>query len=816
MTNKLDKSKYYIHLIIVAIFLFISYIYCSPQLEGKKLRTQDGINYEGMAKEAKDFHKKTGDYALWTNSMFGGMPTYLISLPHPENLFKAVVNFYSTIIKRPAIFIFLYLIGFYLTLLMFGVNPWLSMIGAIGFAFSSYFFIILGAGHYSKALAIAYMSPTIASIYYAYEKKHIWGSILFGVFFSIELLMGHFQITYYALLVILLYVLFKLINDIKEKQLKEFTRTTGYVFIAALLAVGSNFSSLYLTYDYGKDSMRGKSELSHDKDNKTGGLDKDYATAWSYGVDETLTLLIPDFKGGSSGGALSKKSAVYKLFERSQGKSYAQKIIKQMPLYWGTQPFTSGPVYLGSIILFIFVLGLFIIKGRLKWWILTATILALLLAWGKNFMFFTNLFLDYFPGYNKFRTVSMILVVVEFTVPLLAFISLQKILNSEIEKKVLFKYIKYSFFIVGGISLFFALFPGMFFDFKAPSDQNYINQGGQMFVDALKQDRLSLLQMDSFRSLAFVTISGIILLAFIYNKINKTTAIVLLGVFILFDMWPVDKRYFNNDNFVSKRKADVPYVPTNADKLILKDTDPDFRVLNLIVNTFNDASTSYFHKSIGGYHGAKMKRYQELIDYHISKQNMKVLNMLNTKYFILPGDNNQPQVQINMAALGNAWFVNNYKLVENADEEIQSLYDFEPAKTAIVDKRFKDYFKDFNPIPDSTATIQLIKYSPNELNYKTKNVSEQLAVFSEIYYSKGWKAYIDGNLTPHIRVNYVLRALRIPAGEHEITFKFQPKAYKIGNVVSLISSWILIISFLVYILFLYSKNKKEKRLAKNL
>jgi len=651
------------------------------------------------------------------------------------------------------------------------------------------------------------MPPIIAGVYHALNKNAIWGSLAVAIFLSLQILVNHLQITYYTLLIILIYIIFHLIYVIQEDKFKEIIKPAISLFIAVVLAVGSNFASLYLTYDYGKDSMRGKSELKADIEKKTSGLDKDYATAWSYGVDETITLLIPNFKGGASGGELSQKSAIYELFEKNQGKAIAKRVIKSLPLYWGNQTFTAGPVYVGAVIIFFFVLGLFVIKGRLKWWIVAATLLSIMLAWGRNFMFLTDIFLDYFPGYNKFRTVSMTLIIAEFTIPLLALLAVQKILFSEIDRKILLNKTKVAFYIVGGLTLFFAIFPGMFFDFSSEMDQYRIGQ--QVIIDALIEDRKDLLQTDAFRSFVFIAFSGLLLLAYIYKKVNRNTAVILLGLIVLIDMWPVNKRYLNNDDFISKRKVETPYEPTQADKFIMKDTDIHFRVLNLTRDIDKDGATSYFHKSIGGYHGAKMKRYQELIDYHISKQNMDVLNMLNAKYFIVPSKDRVPEPQINFEALGNAWFVSDIKLVENADEEIDALNYFDPAKEAIVDIRFEQYLNDKDDILDSTATINLETYSPDYLKYKSNSKSNQLAVFSEIYYNKGWNAYIDQEVVPHFRVNYVLRALNVPAGEHVVEFKFQPKAYYTGNMISGISSGILILLIIGFIVLEFLKPKEQ-------
>ncbi len=795
------------HVIAIVLFIAISFTYFSPVLQNKTLHQHDVSMFKGASKEIQDFRDKTGKEPLWTNSMFSGMPAYLISVKYPYNFFKTIHKFMGLGLSAPANMMFLLLLGFYILLLAFKVDPVLSIAGAIAFALSSYFLIVIGAGHNTKVVAIAYMSPLIGGIALAYRRKMLLGALIFAFFFALQLTVNHLQITYYTFLTILIFGFVELYFAFKQKLLKKFLKVTLALVVAAFLAIGANFANLYLTYDYGKDSIRGKTELTSEKENRTSGLDKDYATAWSYGVAETFTLLVPDLMGGASGGELPKSSETYKLIKNSYGQAYANQAIKQMPTYWGDQPMTSGPVYVGAIIFFLFVLGLIIVKGPIKWWLLFATILSITLAWGKNFMPLTDFFLDYFPGYNKFRAVSMILVIAEFTMPLLGILALKQIFDEKIEKKQLFKALKISLGIVGGLLLIFALLPGMFFDFSAPSDQQYLAQGAKEFVDAIRHDRETLLQKDAFRSLIFVLLSVIAILAYYFKKLNKTSAYIVFALLFIIDLWPIDKRYLNNDDFISNRKQKEIFQPTPADLQILQDKSLDYRVFNATVSTFNDASTSYFHKSIGGYHGAKMRRYQELIDYQISKQNMAVLNMLNTKYFIIPTKEQGPVVQMNPQALGNAWFVKNYKIVDNADAEIEALTNFNPAETAIVDKRFSNDLKDFKA-SDNSGTIKLEKYEPNYLVYKSSANGKRLAVFSEIYYAKGWNAYIDGKLTPHFRVNYVLRAMIIPEGEHKIEFKFEPKAYSTGNTIELISS-ILFLLAIVGILYFEFKSVKN-------
>jgi hypothetical protein len=517
--------------------------------------------------------------------------------------------------------------------------------------------------------------------------------------------------------------------------------------------------------------------------------------------------------GSSSHASLGKKTETFQALKANQVPN-AEAICQALPMYWGTQPFTSGPVYVGAIVFFLFVLGLFVVKGSLRWWLLTATILSLLLAWGKNFMFLTDLFLDYFPGYNKFRSVAMILVIAEFAMPLLGIIVVKNIVEENIDLKKFMKYFKIVLGSIIGLLLIFAIMPGMFYDFNAASDAELSSKGWPDFLlDALRIDRKSMFTSDAFRSLIFILLFAVALLALIYKKISKSVFYAIFAILIIADMWPVNKRYLNSDSFVSKSDEAQPFKPTQANNFILKDKDPNFRVLNVAVNTFNDASTSYFHNSIGGYHGAKMKRYQELIEYHISKNNMSVLNMLNTKYFIVPTKDRGPMPQQNYGALGHAWFVNHYRLVQNADSEIMALNKFDPKTEAIVDKRFEAEVKTLSIVEDSLATIELLSYKPNHLTYKSKAKTDQLAIFSEIYYNngKGWEAYVDGKPVPHFRANYVLRAMKVPAGEHTIEYKFEPKSYYTGEKISLASSVLLIILFVGLIVReLFFINKSEK------
>ena len=791
------------HLIVLLLFALISISYFSPVIEGKRLDAHDKKTHQGMSKEVVDFRNKTGKEALWTNSMFSGMPAYQISAKYKSNLIQYVDNIFKIGLPRPANLLFLYLLGFYFLLLSLGVDYRLSIIGAIAFAFSSYFFIIIQAGHFTKAHAISYLPMVVASVIFTYRKNMFLGGALTALTVALQLYCNHLQITYYLLLILIIFGVIQLVQAIKNDNIIDFAKRSLILLFSALLAAGTSYTRLATTLEYSKDSTRGKSELTDNLDNKTSGLDKDYATQWSYGKAETFTLLIPNFHGGASIGSLSEDSETYNAIKRSPN---AKKIIEQVPLYWGDQPIVSGPTYAGSIVILLFFLGLIIVRSELRIWLLLATILSIMLAWGKNFMFLTEWFLDYFPGYNKFRAVSMILIVAEFTLPLLGFLGLNKFMNSNVNTILKENALKYSFYITAGLCLFFALMPSLFFDFTAIQDINLKKSGWP--VEALQADRAILLSSDAWRSLIFVSLAFLVLWMFLKNKLQSKYTMLIIGTLIIVDMWTINKRYLNETHFIRKSKAVNPYVPTNADRLILQDKDLNFRVYNQSVSTFNDASTSYFHKSIGGYHGAKLKRYQELIEQHISNGNMKVLNMLNTRYFITQNG----QVQRNPDALGNAWFVDNINIVQDADSEILALNNFDPSNTAIVDKRFLSQL--YNTKSDNTdlvinnlnykdnanSKISLLEYQPNYLKYSINAEEDGVVIFSEIFYDKGWNAYVDDALHSYFRANYVLRGMSISKGEHTIEFRFEPKTYTTGENISLASSIILLL-FLAFTSF---------------
>ena len=804
---KFSWKKSVPHITAIILFLLLPIIYFSPVLENKQLSQHDSQTYIGMSKEIVDYNKKSDDLALWSNSMFGGMPSYLIGLP-TTTVITSVFTFTNLYNWRPINFIFLYLIGFYIALLLFGVSPWLAIVGALSFGFGSYNFIIIAAGHASKAIAIGYMAPVIAGFYYALKKEKWLGSAVFSIFLALEIYTNHPQITYYTFLILLIMGITELITIIKAKvEIRSLLIKLAVIIAFALLAVAANTNKLWTTWEYGKYSMRGKSDLTSDKENKTTGLDRDYATGWSYGIGETLTVLIPNFNGGSSSVGFSEDSETGKLL-KSNNVPNANSVVKELPGYWGTQPGTSGPVYFGAIVCFLFVLGLFLLKGPIRIWIVIATVLSIVLAWGHNFMPLTNLFLDYFPGYNKFRTVTMILVIAGFTFPLFAVLTLQKILNREIDRKTWLKPLAWSVGLTAGLALIFTLLPGIAGSFISSADSQF----PEWLQTSLIADRESLLRYDAFRSAIFILLGAGVIWAFVEEKLKINTALVVLGTLILVDMWGVDKRYLNDGLFVSDREAKNPYKATAADLAILKDKSADYRVLNMAVSTFNDVSTSYYHQSIGGYHGAKMRRYQELIDFHISNEmtllaqrlpkikseagmdslflGLNTLNMLNTKYLIY---NPEAAPIQNAHALGSVWLVSKYKIVENADQEIAALKVINPASEVIVDKKFENLLSGVALNNDPEAKISLTAKSLNKMTYHYAGKGGQIAVFSAIYYPKGWNAYIDGKIVPHFQANYVLRSMFLKTGNCDIVFKFEPNSFIVGQKISVWSSILLLL-----------------------
>jgi hypothetical protein len=777
------------HLIAILIFLALTAIYFAPVLfEGKAMAQHDILQFKGGAKEIQDYREATGEETLWTNSMFSGMPSYLINTRYPGD-FSGVIHAILTF-DMPAMAgnIFITLLCAYVLLVTLRLNTWLAVVGAIAFAFTSYNFIILEAGHNTKSLTIAYIPLVLAGMFYAL-RRNVWiGAAIFALGLTMNLHFNHLQMTYYMLLMVLVWVVVELVYAIKNRIIGDLIKRGLVLAVAAILAVGVNFGRLYTTAEYSKHSIRGKSELSvaNSGDKTSSGLDRDYAFNWSYGVGETITLLIPDFYGGGSSTPLDKDSESYKAFT-SMGMPpvQAEQIVEQgLPTYWGPQPMTSGPVYVGAIVVFLFVLGLFIVNKPTRIWLLVATILSIVLAWGKNFEAFNYFMFDYFPGYNKFRAVSSALVIAQITIPLLGILALYRLIRDRDLIKDLDKKLLISGGITAGVCLLVWLFAGTA-SFTGAVDQQLTQAGYPM--DALRADRESMMRSDAFRSFAFIALALGVLYFYLKGKVSATMAIAGVGVLILVDLWSVNKRYLNDGDF-EKRVVENHFQPTPADQLILQDKDPNYRVLYL-PNPFNDARTSYFHKSVGGYHGAKLRRYQDVIDRHIAQNNLEVLRMLNTRY-VITGDQQQP-VQRVPGAFGNAWFVEKVQPVNSPDEEIDALADFDASKTAVVDvSKFKVPARQFNT---EGSTIELTEYQPNYLKYVANATQDGLVVFSEVYYEDGWQAYLDGKPVDHIRANYILRALPVPAGKHTIEFRFAPKSYEIGNTISLISSILLLV-----------------------
>lgn len=805
------------HIIAVVIFIVVAFAYFYPVLEGKVLKANDSTVSKINSKEIQDYRAKYDKEPLWTNSIFGGMPAYLISTLYPGNLVKKVDNFLRTF-KMPVSVLFLSMTGFYILLIIFGLNPWLAIAGAIAYGLSSFFFQILGAGHNTQAIALAYMPPMIGAIYYTYRKNVIKGALFTAFLLALEIQANHPQITYYALLCLLIFGIVEFIYSLKDKTVLKFLRTSAILVIPFVIAVGINFASLYTTYEYGKYSIRGKSDLVDNNKNNSAGLDRDYITFWSYGVDETFNMLIPNYKGGGSH-PFDRDSRTVKALNSNGAKDAAA----QLPRYWGTQPGTDGPHYVGAIVFFLFILGLIIIKGPEKWWLLAATLLSVMLAWGKNFMPLTNLFIDFFPGYNKFRAVTMILIIAEFCIPLLGFIALRDIFNGTLSKKEIIKGLKIAIGITGGFLLLTLVLPGIAGSFLSQDELSF----PPWLKTALVADRKELLRSDSFRSLIFILLTLGVMYAFITEKLKSNMAITIIALLIFIDLWSVDKRYLNADKFERPNSIQKALAPSPADTYIMNDKS-QHRVLNITVSTFNDNSpTSYFHKSIGGYHGAKLERYQELIDTSIVRnielimaagENAKsvedfqtgfthtnALNMLNTKYVIY--NPTAPPLE-NPNALGNAWFVEKPLFVENANAEISAINYLNPAKEAVVDKKFKNQLsRESYPVLENEK-IELVSYLPDVLTYKYSAKEEKMAIFSEIYYPAGWKAFIDGKETPYFRANYVLRGMILPAGDHEIKFSFEPASYYTGNKISLASSLLLILLFAGY--YAYGFIRKPK------
>ena len=837
----MNFKKYIPHLIAIVIFAIVTLIQFSPLLSDKVLEQGDIVRHKGMSQEVVDFRKAEHAEPLWTNSMFGGMPTYQISTLYSGNWLSHIDQVFHLFLPHPSGYIFLCFLGFFILLMCLEINPWLAIIGALAYGFSSYFFIIIEAGHNSKANAIGYLAPLLGGIILLMKNKHWLGFGLSSLFMALELNANHVQISYYGFMLFGLVFLTYLLLAVKQKTIKEFSKSIVIFMLASVVGILPNAANLLSTYEYGNYTTRGKTELTinsslqTNQNNTTSGLDKDYATQWSYGIGETFTFLIPNFKGGTSDAiGRADKEAL------KQVQPEMREQIAQSNAYFGEQPFTSGPVYIGSIVILLAVLGLFIIDHPLKWALVVGTLFSIMLSWGKNFMGLTNIFIDYVPGYNKFRAVSMILVIAELTIPLLAVLALDKFLKStEKNEIVLLPFIKkqidlkkaliISCSIVGGFCFLSAFIPDITNSFIPLGEEtqlvNQFKQSGASdaqiaqfmpdFLSNIEKAREEIFKNDARRSLIFVGLASVFLFLYLTKKLKLELFFVSLGIFMLADLWPVASRYLNSKNFVSKAQYDLPPTKSQADEQILEDKSLDYRVLNLSTSTFNDAATSYYHKSIGGYHGAKLKKYQEIIDFHLDKEinlfydglnqaiqndslmqvhtaKLGVLNMLNTKYMIVPAKDQTFAIP-NPQANGNAWFVKHIKTVATADSEIVALYNLNTKSGAVVQQKNKELAK-LSEHYSADGKITLQSYKPNNLVYETESKEKNFAVFSEIYYPKGWNAYIDGSLTPHTCVNYILRGMEIPAGKHKVEFKFEPTVYKTGNIISMFGSILLLLA----------------------
>lgn len=777
MDWKATVKKALPYVLSIVFFAVVSYLYFAPEIfEGKVLFQHDTQQGIALGQEAKLYKEATGETTRWTNTSFSGMPTFQISPAYANHpIIRAVEDIYTLWMTSPASLIFMMLVGFFIFMLSMGYKWYYAVLGAIAYTFSSYFFIIIQAGHIWKFITLAYIPPTLAGIVWAYRGRYLLGAGVAALFAMLQIASNHIQMSYYFLFVIVALVIAYAVELIRDKKTAQFFKASGVLVVAAALAIGANLPSLYHTQKYSKETMRGgHSELTPvdaDVDKASDGLNKEYITQWSYGKMETVSLLIPNVKGGASGVLAAQEAAV------DAAPASVKPYLSQVNSYWGDQPGTSGPVYVGAIICMLFVMGCITVKSPIKWALIVATIISILLSWGKNFMPLTEWFIDYFPMYNKFRTVSSILVVAEFCIPVLAIMALKEFFEKHDKKQLQALYIATG--ITAGVALLAWIVPGLFGPFTSEYEREMVAQSPQLatIFDGVADARIAVFKADAMRTVLFILLAAVVMLLAAKGKFKAQWALVMLAVLLVADMGTVNKRYLNGEHFVEKRRLADPFPMTDVDRYILQDPDPNYRVFNLYGgNPFNDARTSYYHKSIGGYHAAKLTRYQDLIDRQLSQMNEPVLNMLNTKYFILPTQNGGVTVEQNPGALGNAWFVSEVQWVDNADAEMAALNNFEPSRTAIVDCRFESLIDADAVLATPGDTIMLTSYKPNELRYKSEAANNRIAVFSEIYFPWGWNVTIDGNVVKEARANYVLRALTVPAGTHEIVFRFEPES----------------------------------------
>ena len=829
-------------LIAILAFVLLSFAYFFPaDMEGRILFQHDSVAGVGAGQESKEYLERTGERTRWTNAIFGGMPTYQMSPSYDSTkVLNWAEKLYRLYLPDYVMLTFMMMIGFYLLLRAFGLSVWLASLGGIVWAFSSYFFILISAGHIWKFITLAYVPPTIAGVVLAYRKKYLLGGVVTAFFIALQILSNHIQMSYYFMFVILFMVVAYFSDAFQKKELPHFFKASAVLVLAAAVGACINLSNLYHTYEYSKETMRGKSELKQEvaaAKQTSSGLDRDYITAWSYGIGETWSLLVPNVKGGSSSAILSQSKAAMEKANPMYGSVYSQ-----FPQYFGDQPWTAGPVYVGAFVLFLFVLGCFIVKGPLKWALLGATVFSVLLSWGKNLMGLTDFFIDYVPLYNKFRAVSSILVIAEFTIPLLAVLALKEIVGKPavLKEKANRTALFISLALTAGVALLLAVAPGMFFsDFVTPREMVALQQGLPQehlmpLVSNMTEMREAIVASDAWRSF-FIIVIGCVLL-FLYQQQKLKASLMVAGVTLLClaDMWTVNKRYLNDDLFVPKSQRTEAFVKTQADEIILQDTAQNYRVLNFVGfpgNTFNENNTAYWHKSVGGYHAAKLRRYQEMIDHHIMPEmeatyrevaqasgrmdsvdasKFRVLNMLNTKYFIFPaGKDGQPVPVVNPYAYGNAWFVDRVQYVKDANEEIAALNTVVPTETSVVDAKFKDALTGWSEgHKDAESVVQLTSYEPNRLTYHVSSAKGGVVVFSEIYYP-GWQATIDGAPVDIARADYILRAMHVPSGLHTIEMWFEPQSIRVTETIAYVALALLVIGVMAWVW--HQKNNWIKR-----
>ena len=797
------------HTLVIFGFVIISLTYFNPVLQGKKIFQSDIMQYIGMAKQQNDFRANTGEETYWTNSAFGGMPTYQLGAHYPNNYIKKIDRVLR-FLPRPADYLFLYLIGFYVLLLVLKVDYKLAVLGSLAFGFSTYLIIILGVGHNAKAHAIAYMPLVLSGILLTFQKKYVFGFLLTTVALGLELSANHYQMTFYLLLLVLVLGLVFLIEAYKNSALVEFFKGIVVLLVAVLLSIGLNATNLLATQEYVKESTRGKSELTINPDKSpkeiTNGLNREYITAFSYGKVETLNLFIPRFMGGGSYENVGKNSETYAYFKKL-GATPIQALneVKQTPTYWGEQPIVEAPAYIGAVVIFLFILALYLVKGPEKRWLIIGTVMSLLLSYGKNLEFLTDLFIDYFPLYNKFRAVSSIQVILELCIPILAVLGLKELIAKGHDKKEQVKALKNTLFITLGITVTLLIFKNSLFDFVGNNDGRFIDAYGQGFIDAVKSDRIVFFTNDTLRTLILILVSAVTIWFFLKEKVSKDLLLVILGILILFDLVAVDRRYVNNEDFVAASSVQNPYQANQIDIGILKDTT-HYRIFDL---TTGNTKPSYFHNSLNGYHAAKMKRYDDVFNFYITQNHLGVLSMLNTKYIIAQNEEGNATTYENSEAHGNAWFIKNILFVKTPDEEILSLDSLDVKNNVVINKdEFGQFFKTESASAyrlDSIANVKLVAYQPNYLKYKTNNLNDGFLVFSENYYAQGWNAYLDGKMVPHLRVNYILRGLQIPSGNHVIEFKFEPRVIEIGSTITMLSSVTLLLLLISGLFFEFRK-----------